>query len=102
MTMNMYIVMNMNIYISPQNEERLRNEASMSGLINKLLSEHYGQETVSTPVQIKTATVENKPEKIVGPVQKSVPPQFAPKLCKNGHPIPYPRDKCLGKGCSYS
>lgn len=42
--MNMCIVMNMNIYISPSNEELLRKEASMSGLINKLLEEHYGRE----------------------------------------------------------
>lgn len=23
-------------------------------------------------------------------------------FCKNGHPIPEGRDKCLGKGCKYS
>jgi hypothetical protein len=31
----------MNIYITKQNEERLRKESSMSGLVNRLLSEHY-------------------------------------------------------------
>lgn len=28
--------------------------------------------------------------------------EFRPKFCKDGHSIPYPRDKCLGKGCKYS
>lgn len=34
--------MNMNIYITKDNEERLKQEPSMSGLINKLLGEYYG------------------------------------------------------------
>lgn len=41
MNMNMLIVMNMNIYITSQNEEHLRKEESMSGLVNKLLDDHY-------------------------------------------------------------
>lgn len=42
MVMAMYIVMTMNIYITKQNEEKLRGEKSMSGLINHLLDLHYG------------------------------------------------------------
>lgn len=36
------------------------------------------------------------------PAEKNLPPEFKPRFCKNGHPIPYPRDKCLGKGCKYA
>ena len=32
----------------------------------------------------------------------TVPKELEPKFCKNGHPIPYPKDRCLGKGCKYS
>ena len=39
--MNMCILMSMNIYITPDNERRLRKELSMSGLINSLLRAHY-------------------------------------------------------------
>ncbi len=47
MVMNMCIIMNMNIYISPENEKNLREYASthpnysMSGLINLLLANHF-------------------------------------------------------------
>lgn len=41
MTMNMIIVMVMNIYINRRNTERLENEPNKSGLINKLLDEYY-------------------------------------------------------------
>ena len=39
--MNMSIIIVMNIYIRPDLEEHLRKESSMSGLVNKLLYEHY-------------------------------------------------------------
>lgn len=32
----------------------------------------------------------------------AVPKELEPRFCKNGHPIPYPKDRCLGKGCKYS
>lgn len=46
--MTMY-TMNMNIYISKENEKWLRTEDSMSGLINRLLEEHYSGKVVKTP-----------------------------------------------------
>jgi hypothetical protein len=48
MNMNMRIVMNMNIYINKTNEERLNNEPSKSGLINKLLDEYYATHTFTS------------------------------------------------------
>lgn len=46
MTMNMAIIMTMNIYITPQNQEYLSHlkvkGESMSGLINRLLTDHFG------------------------------------------------------------
>lgn len=50
MAMNMYIVMHMNIYITTQNEEKLRQEKSMSGLINQLLDQHYGHSPFNKPL----------------------------------------------------
>ena len=51
--MNMRIVMNMNIYITPQNQKRLaihKNKGeSMSGLINGLLDAHFGEIKESEP-----------------------------------------------------
>lgn len=44
----------MNIYITPSNEEKLRNEKSMSGLINRLLSDYYATQ----PVSYKEPTVD--------------------------------------------
>ena len=41
MTMNMYIVIVMNIYINKLNTERLEKEPNKSGLINQLLERHY-------------------------------------------------------------
>lgn len=65
MYMNMCIVMNMNIYIRPDLESLLRQEESMSGLINKLLEGHYSQ-TPHTPLQ---ETIEEKliPKNILEP-----------------------------------
>lgn len=39
--MHMTIIMTMNIYIRPSLEKKLREEDSMSGLINELLANHY-------------------------------------------------------------
>ena len=47
---NMCIIMNMNIYIRPDNEQHLRaHKGSMSGLINDLLDAHFS----GKPVAIK-------------------------------------------------
>ena len=68
MYMNMCIVMNMNIYIRPDLESLLRQENSMSGLINKLLEEHYSQ-TPHTPLQ-ETEEEKPKPQNILEPEMK--------------------------------
>lgn len=39
------------------------------------------------------------PEGIYGPTKLE---SKAQKFCKEGHPIPVGRDKCLGKGCKHS
>jgi hypothetical protein len=35
-------------------------------------------------------------------IKTPIPKEMQPKFCKNGHPIPYGRERCLGKGCKYS
>lgn len=53
MHIDMYIYMHMNIYITPENEARLRKlEGSMSGLINELLNGYFAQ-LESPPVAAK-------------------------------------------------
>jgi hypothetical protein len=114
MYMNMYIVMNMNIYIRPDLEQRLRKEASMSGLINKLLDQHY----TPLPPNSKTIKQKQEPKNILEPKLSFKSKQsFKPKqsfeakpiiteiekdfdFCKNGHPMK--GDKCFGKGCKYN
>ena len=43
----------MNIYITKDNEDRLRAEESMSGLINKLLNDYYKDAGGSTVIKQK-------------------------------------------------
>ena len=86
----------MNIYITKDNTNRLKTEASKSGLINRLLNEYYehahshDHTSVITPPIIKTAD------------QVMVKPRSESGFCANGHAIPAGRTKCLGKGCKYS
>lgn len=35
-------------------------------------------------------------------LKADLPPELKPRFCPNGHAIPYPKDKCMGKGCKYS
>ena len=60
MTMTMCIVMNMNIYISAENEKRLRKEPSMSGLVNRLLKEHYNKTPPPTEYVEETGFVKTE------------------------------------------
>lgn len=104
MYMNMTIVMNMNIYIRPDLEQRLRQEDSMSGLINKLLDDYF--QDPPTPYKksiVEDSSLENifskkqnvfKPKSVISEVAKDF------DFCKNGHPMK--GDKCFGKGCKYN
>lgn len=48
MYMNMCIIMSMNIYITPDNEQRIRQHGgSMSGLVNQLLAEYFSRSHTS-------------------------------------------------------
>lgn len=63
----------------------------------------------------KWLAIENKPEWLHERLQSSSKVEQVPvkdkvvgstptsaAICKNGHPIPEGRTKCLGKGCKYS
>lgn len=39
---------------------------------------------------------------IDGVEQEKVAPAQSPMFCKDGHPIPEGRSRCMGKGCKYS
>lgn len=51
------MIMNMNIYISKENEALLRQEVSMSGLINYLLEEHYAGRVPAPQPELPTYVV---------------------------------------------
>lgn len=66
MYMNMYIVMNMNIYIQPEIEVLLRAyDGSMSGLINRLLADFF---TSGEEINLKTKSG----AKVTIPAKKNV------------------------------
>lgn len=81
-------------YLLYIHDERFDSEPKKSELVNRLLAEHYSLPPLrDKPLGIPP--VAKKPK-------ESLPSQLTPRFCKNGHPIPYPRDKCLGKGCKYA
>ena len=86
----------MNIYIRPDLEKRLREEDSMSGLINKLLDKHY------TPLPPSPKTIKRNPEakNIFQPKETVSEDKANFTFCPNGHPKV--GDKCLGKICKYN
>lgn len=60
-------------------------------------------------VGLKLPPVAKKPKaptyykvKTTDQVGKTLPTELKPRFCNNGHPIPYPKDRCLGKKCKYA
>lgn len=121
MTMNMRIIMTMNIYIKPELEDRLRKEPTMSGLINNLLERHYfdtvGEKTQAEVLaDIKKAQaslraggaenaftfVEPVPSgrvQVVPVAEKFMgPDRYANGVCKKHGTALDSRGKCLQKG----
>lgn len=77
MTMTMYIVMTMNIYIKPNIEELLRKyDGSMGGLVNRLLEDFF-QENTSAATGVRREI--DKAEEDEGWVESN-PPRKAEKL----------------------
>lgn len=128
MTMNMCILMNMNIYISKDNEAYLRTKDSMSGFINKLIDRERDLEsgprladgtkgfvipfTKAKKIQeVRSATAEDKVYIVNGsdPVSRTdaiglskTPAKANIVMCKV-HGIPLDsRGRCLQKGCKYA
>ena len=86
--------------------DRFRKEKNKSALVNKLLEEHYwneGIKEVNTALSNAKVPTEDRyvatPEGVYGPTKLEPKAQ---KFCKNGHPVPSGRDRCLGKGCKYA
>ena len=66
---------------------------------------HYSIKAESKPVRIIesfSADTSHLGDIIEIPRIATLDARMQPKVCKNGHPIPYPKDRCLGKGCKYS
>lgn len=104
------------IYIRKDLQEDLNNEPNMSGLINELLAEHY-KKVASVVKNFSDVGIKSKTELVTtkdsiahvvtpDPVDVSAFKERIERVssgfCKEGHPIPSGRSKCLGKGCKYS
>lgn len=95
MNMYMHIVMCMNIYISPANEEKLRSyPSSMSGLINKLLAEYFSGQV--RPIYTSPSNPDKAHDVNLDDLSKPIA-RVIPKTCKKGHR--FFGAKCLQPGC---
>ncbi len=103
-------------YLLYIHDPRFSQEKKKSDLVNDLLTRYYGDNAleqvtadhqanakidltkviINNPKQAEKALESAKPVKIVA---KGSSEQ---KTCKNDHPIPLGRDRCLGKGCKYA
>lgn len=122
----------MNIYITQTNEDLLRSyDGSMSGLVNRLLEDFFVKNPSASTGGKKPVEYAALPTKYPGEAlnipqdttKETITPvaiqrgdtiilstreieqaksALKPRVCKNGHPIPYPKDRCLGKGCKYA
>lgn len=101
MTLSISILISMkakyNLYIQKDLQPLLDKESNMSGMINKLLREHYNK--VGKRVELNTI---NQEPKRPGKLEIQPEPMLDRILeCPNGHRIPEGRDRCLGKKCKY-
>jgi len=87
---------NYTIYITNNINKRFNDEENKSGLINDLLSSHYGQKKQEIKVS-KTTSDPVLKEQLKEAVQRK-----QAKECPNGHVIQENETKCLWKGCKYS
>jgi hypothetical protein len=116
---DMFIIIAMNIYITPTNEQKLRqyvhehDHITMSGLINNLLRERLWPTTeLNTPVEPPPVASVSLTRDRVTPSKPKRPSTAMPPIseviknhrgtCKNGHILQYGRDKCSTPGCKYA
>lgn len=111
-----YTYMNYTLYIAGDITGEFQKEDNKSGLVNGLLRLHYGKSGVSVlrtepttnmravnkAIDLGEAINAHKSLTVPKEYRSAIPKEFIPRFCKNGHPIPAGRDKCLGKGCKYS
>lgn len=97
----MTIIMTMNIYITPQNEEKLRQEPSMSGLINSLLMQHYAKYTDEELAEMREMTqelVDYHNQKVASDAFAGRLDESNPYQCKKCGMMKV-AGKCVTKGC---
>lgn len=87
-----YIIMNMNIYITKANEKMLREhtEQSMSGLINYLLAEYFDSKK-DNPASTK--------EEVIGLYVNAGAVAEGKKWCKHGYDPKFCKFAKPGKAC---
>ena len=103
--MNITIIMNMNIYITQENEQKLRqlNDWTMSGLVNYLLVKWFDDPDHNVEAikeNVEKEAFKEFPTKMQEPLPEHS--KIGVNLCKI-HSIPLTANgKCLQKGCKYS
>lgn len=88
------------IWIKVENQEAWSKLDQKSAFVNALLAQ-YDKDT-SVQAELKEAPV--LPVSLNDAFRYNSVPTLKPrsnKFCKEGHPIPEGRDRCLGKGCKY-
>lgn len=86
----------MNIYITKENQDFLRNlsDQSMSGLVNDLLNDYKEKVT-------EESVPEEGSSEPLGSSVIDIPTKPGLKYCKNGHALDK-YGKCFGPGCKYA
>jgi len=93
-------------YLLYIHDDRFEQEPQKSALVNLLLDRHYDYYKPGTLIE-DFRDDEDLDGSVVGSVElaeklKDMQEEKPMDFCKEGHPIPEGRTKCMGKGCKYS
>jgi hypothetical protein len=92
-----------NIWIRKENEDKWEAIPEKSEWINALLANSGSTSRYGAPRTIAGETFREVLSETL-PKQPVLKPRVSNTAgyCKEGHPIPPGRDRCMGKGCKYS
>ena len=85
--------MRVNVYIRKENEQAWNELKDKSGSVNAMLTRDPPRTATSTTTIMPDVPVVKDS---VAKAKKNF------EFCKNGHPIPEGKSKCMGKVCKYS
>jgi hypothetical protein len=91
------LMANFTLYIPAMTAEQFNKETNKSGLVTRLLDNHYGtisklKATIATPAKRTKAPVVTAPAVAA----------LTGEVCKNGHPSSREAGRCFNMSCPYS